>query len=132
MKVIVGEDPMKLKLIKNMWSIEIETMEGDADDYHRFSLEFEEIEDFKKCLIQCEVLDKQYPNGRGGGDDYNDLDFFEEVFDELWHYACDGQFADSMDGYVPFYYNAAGDKLTVDIEFSKEDSDIINEYGVMK
>lgn len=70
-----------VKLPFGCYIITVNTMEGDADDYHSFTMTFREdqIEELKERIIQCEVLSLAYPNGRGGYDGYDELDFFEKT-----------------------------------------------------
>lgn len=117
---------------KSRYIIEVYTMEGDADDYHSFSMTFreDEIEELKERIIQCEVLSLAYSNGKGGYDDYYELDFFEEHFSDDW-YCYEGCW-DSFDGYSVVYYDENSKKFNVDVSLSEEDKDKIKSYPVLK
>lgn len=116
---------------KSCYVIEVDTMEGDADDYHRFTLYFaeNEIEELKERIIQCEVLSLAYPNGKGGYDGFDELDFFEYHFRDDW-YCYEGCW-DSFDGYSVVYYDENSKKFNVDISLSEEDKAKINSYPVL-
>lgn len=124
----------KQEKIKSKYVIDVRTMEGDADGYNNFDIIFDEkdIEELKKVIIYCEVLERQYPNGRGGYDTYNSLDFFSYYFDAKWNYAYDGEIQDSMEGYSVYYYDENSEKFDVMITLSDEDRTTIESYGVLK
>lgn len=124
----------KQEKIKSKYVIDVCTMEGDADGYNNFDIIFDEkdIEELKKVIIYCEVLERQYPNGRGGYDTYNSLDFFSYYFDADWNYAYDGEIQDSMEGYSVYYYDENGEKFDVMITLSDEDIATIESYGILK
>lgn len=113
--------------------INVQTMEGDGDGYNAFNLTFDEkdIEEVKKVIIYCEVLKRQYPNGRGGCDDYA-LDFFDEYFNDDWNYTYDGQIQDSMEDYDVYYYDENSVKYDVSVELSPEDIVKIESYGILR
>lgn len=124
----------KQEKIKSKYVIDVCTMEGDADGYNNFDIIFGEkdIEELKKVIIYCEVLERQYPNGRGGYDTYNSLDFFSYYFDAKWNYAYDGEIQDSMEGYSVYYYDENSEKFDVMITLSDEDRTTIESYGILK
>ena len=98
-----------------------------------FNLTFDEkdIEEVKKVIIYCEVLKRQYPNGRGGSADYT-LDFFDEYFNDDWNYDWDGQIQDSMEDYDVYYYDENSVKYDVSVELSPEDKVKIESYGILR
>lgn len=120
-----------VKLPFGCYIITVNTMEGDADDYHSFNLTFREdqIEELKERIIQCEVLSLAYPNGRGCYDGYDELDFFEKNFSDGW-YCYEGCW-DSFDGYSVVYYDENSKKFNVNVSLSKEDEAKINSYPVL-
>lgn len=120
-----------VKLPFSCYVLTVETMEGDADDYHSFSMTFREdqIEELKERIIQCEVLSLAYPNGKGGYHGFDELDFFEEHFSDDWYcYEC---CLDSFAGYSVVYYDEHSKKFNVDVGLSKEDKAKINSYPVL-
>lgn len=120
-------------IIESGYTLTIETMEGDADDYHQFELFFEEdaVEELKQHIIWCEVLARQYPNGMGGCDSY-DFDFFDEHFSEEWFYSehCDSY--DSFDGYDIVFTDEAGVDFDIDVIFTEEELAEIASYGILE
>ena len=133
MKVIMG-DPVRVKAPKDRYVVEVDTMEGDADGWNQFESQrykHSELDMLKQYIIYCEVLLKQYPHGRGGSDDHQELPFFEEEFNDYWPCSCDGQFEDSMEGYSVFYYDKTGQKFEVNIELDDKDKEEIKSYGVL-
>ena len=119
---------------KLKYVIEVKTMEGDADGYNKFDIGFDskDLDEVKKVICYCEVLLRQYPNGRDGYDTYNSLDFFSYYFDADWNYAYDGEIQDSMDGYKVWYYDETGEKFSVQISLSEEDLEFIKSFGVLR
>lgn len=125
------KEKTKVQTITSKYQVVVETMTGDADDYHEFAVLFDEnqISDLQQYIIYCEVLQKQYPNGRGGYDDY-ELDFFEEYFSDDW-YNHEGM-EDSMEDYSVYYYDEDGIKYDVKVVLSEEDIKVIDSFGILK
>jgi len=117
---------------KLIYRINVETMEGDADDWHNFDIDIKDEETLKEVIIYCEVMAKQYPHGRGGGNDYYDhLDFFDEWFNDEWFYE-DGEWMDSWENYSVSYFDENGVEMKVNVTLEQEDIDKINQYEVRK
>lgn len=120
--------------------VEIETMYGDADGYGQIVIGgFKPAQDEAHMVDLLDTLDRMggaYPNGRGGGDDYNHVEGFERWFsienipkDEYeklpetikslstdWEYSPDGYgFQASYEGYDIFFYDISGKKFKVDM-----------------
>jgi hypothetical protein len=124
----------KLKKPKNTntYFVKIETMTGDADDYHTLNVEFNEkfvnqyVDDkdynLRNCIIACEILAKQYPRGCGGCDTYDGLPYWDVFFadDDEWHYDCNCDRRDTFSSYEVFFYNENGIKHKVEVEFDDE------------
>lgn len=128
MKINIRE-VVKSKKLKNVYVFKITTMEGDADDYHKFTIKVDNEKDVKKLIRYCKVLEKAYPNGKGGCDDYDDLEFFPEWFGDSWFSYED--MINSFESWKLFYYDENGDKHKVDYKLSKKDKKIINSYPVL-
>ena len=124
------KEKTKVQTIKSKYQVVVDTMTGDGDDYHNFSVLFDEnqISDLQQYIIYCEVLQNQYPNGRGGYDDYK-LDFFEEYFSDDW-YNYEGM-EDSMEDYSVYYYDEDGIKYNIKVVLSKEDIKVIDSFGIL-
>ena len=119
---------------KKRFRISVDTMTNDADGYNSFTLGFPDNpkgkEEFKEVIRYCEVMQKQYKNGRGGGDGFYDhLDFFEEYFSEEWYYEY-GEYMDSWDGYRLSYFDQTGKEFKIEKTLSNEDIEIIDSYEV--
>ena len=125
------KEKTKVQTIKSKYQVVVDTMTGDGDDYHSFNVYFDEnqISDLQRYIIYCEVLQNQYPNGRGGCDDY-ELDFFEEYFSDDWYHYEDMQ--DSMEDYSVYYYDEDGIKYDVKVVLSEEDIKVIDSFGILK
>lgn len=119
---------------KSIYRIKIQTMEGDADGWNYFDINFPDQPNRDKLfevLRYCEVLKRQYPNGRGGGSGfYDSLDFFDMWFNELWNYV-EGEYMDSMSKYSLVYFDQTGSEFDVEIKFDEDDIKIIESYGVL-
>ena len=60
------------ELPKEEYHLKITTMEGDADDTHYINFIFKKgkEDNLHKYILACEIMEKQYPNGKGGDDNY--------------------------------------------------------------
>jgi hypothetical protein len=125
------KEKSKVESIQSKYQVVVTTMTGDGNDYHKFSVLFDknQISDLQQYIVYCEVLQKQYPNGRGGCDDY-EFDFFEECFSDNW-YIYDGM-EDSMEDYSVYYYDEDGIKYDIKVVLSKEDIKVIDSFGILK
>jgi len=113
---------------KDLFVFEVKTMEGDADDYHEFEMfaNKDELKKVKKLIRYLKVLEKSYPNGKGGCDGFDELDFFEEWFEDDW-YSYEG-IIDSFESWKLFFYDENGIKHSVSYELSQKDRDKIDSY----
>ncbi len=124
-----------------VYMVEIETMYGDADGWGKIEVGgFPPTEEGEKLLVdQLDTLERMgmaYPNGRGGGDDYNHVEGFDRWFNcddiledewiampellrELstdWEYSPDGYGHQAgYEGYDIFFYDISGKKFKVDM-----------------
>lgn len=108
---------MEIKLIpteyenpKSLYVVSVDTMEGDADDYHEFEITTESTDELREIIIGLKILCNAYPNGRGGCDDYCGK-FYEEYCDELYSYEG---FKDSIQSFFVKYYDENGTEFSVD------------------
>lgn len=130
---------MKIKLAelisedkpKSAYEVTIDYMIGDADGWNTSTKLFTDMEELKQFIIWCEVLALQYPDGRGGCDNYGDLPFFEEHFEDEWSCSNDGDEEDSFDGYAVKYYDQTGQAFSTSIVLDDEDKKEIASYGVL-
>ncbi len=114
MKITI-KDPIKENNITETYKVDITTMTGDGDNYHHIIFYYQNIIDVTVMVEMCEELLKVYPYGKGGGDDYDHLDFFDEFFADKWYYE-DGQYCDLMDEYKITYFDENGKEYNVDVE----------------
>lgn len=74
MKLTIG-DPVPATALANRYSVEIEVMSGDGDDYEKFSVVgFQPGVDEELLNNLLKLLDRLrefYPHGRGGGEEYS-------------------------------------------------------------
>lgn len=137
MEFRIGE---KVKTPINAYIVRCEAMYGDADGYGELLIgpfkrnqDEEHLQDF---IQFCERMKREYPWGRGGGDDYNHVEGFnkwfcsdnlsEEEYEALpqtvkdvgdyWlnDPQSDGSQA-SFEGYSVFYYDENGAKFNVSV-----------------
>jgi len=113
---------------KNGYFIEVETMTGDGDDYHNFEIPCENEDEVKSEIIKLEVISKQYPNGRGGYDTYNELPFWDDFED--WPYGYDGEIQDELDSFEVYWYND-NVRYKVSYTLSEQDNEEIKSFGVL-
>lgn len=131
MKLNIGDKVEKNLNVNCYWVIS-ETMTGDANDYHTIEAHFgaENMDELKEYIIYCEVLKRQYPNGRGGGDSYSSLPFFEDYFLEDWFWDNYGS-EDSFLNYTVTYFDENGVEYDVNVELTDEDKKEIEKYGIL-
>ena len=115
----------------NLFVFVVKTMQGDADDYHEFEMfaNKDENKKVKKLIRYLKVLEKSYPNGKGGCDGFNRLDFFQEWFADDW-YSYEG-LVDEFESWKLFFYDEDGIKHSVSYELSQNDQDKIDTYPVL-
>lgn len=96
---------------KRGYELVITTMEGDADDYHElnFTFDIDDKEELLRYIIACEVVAKSYPNGRGGGDNYQGeyWDLISSNGDE-WPHECNSGIADSFSSWSVIFHDGNG------------------------
>jgi len=119
---------------KCVYRIKVDTMTGDADGYNDFNIDLPDSitgrVELKNVIIYCEVLAKQYRNGRGGGTGYYDhLDFFDEWFEEEWYYE-EGEYMDDFEDYSIFYFDLDGKEFNVSAYLSEQDMKDVDSYEV--
>lgn len=122
MKVKINKIPCDTP--KNMFVIDIETMEGDADDEHHIEIHCESEEELRDVIIHAEVMKKCYPSGRGGGDDYTGP-YFEKYFADSI-YCNDWSHTDSIEDYSIVHYDENGIMRHVVVDFDEEMIEEIN------
>ena len=117
----------------NMYEVQVEFMEGDADGYKTHTIMFkndgkatDHMIDFLNFLGRCVVA---YPNGKGGCDDYTHVDEYSRfICDELDdHMVYDPEYTEvtswhTHDGYTSsfksarvFFYDSDGRKFYVNM-----------------
>lgn len=123
---------MELKLIplrkpknKNHYLIKVNTMEGDADDYHSFTLRASTIEELRELIIGLTLLTLAYPRGRSGLDDYIGK-FYEEYISENL-YSRSGV-NDSITSFKVLYFNDDAEEFSVDYELDDDMIGRINSF----
>lgn len=106
MKLVIGKEIKSKRLLKNVYKIKIETMEGDADDYH-------EIEYWVDT--QEEVLEKysQYKTLRELNQDVWNVLPFWGMWENSIYYNCNSEWYDSLEEFKVIYYDEAGHKFKV-------------------
>ena len=115
---------MDIKLIpttqenpKLLYVVTVDTMEGDADDYHEFEITTESTDELKEIIIGMSILANAYPNGRGGCDEYCGKFYEEYVSGELYNYEG---FNDSIQSFSVKYYNEKGKEFDVQYTIDEE------------
>lgn len=111
----------KVQTLKDCYVIKVETMQGDADDYHSLELMPENEDELRNMIIHLEIITRCYPDGRGGYDCYVGK-YAEEYFEELYNY--EGMEDQIEGGYEILYYDENG--IVHDVEITL-DEDMINE-----
>lgn len=71
------------------YSVEIETMRGDADGYETITVgpfyRGKHEENLQSLLETLDRMGKRFPNGMGGRDNYKDVLGYEQWFGEIWN-----------------------------------------------
>lgn len=92
---------------KNKFKIEVSLMHGDGDHYNTVEFQCENKEEVIELIDLFDRMIKEYPNGRGGNDNYYHIDGFEELTKSEWPWDITSDYnthADITD-YNVFYYN---------------------------
>lgn len=111
--------------VKSVYHITVETMEGDADDYHKIKLAVDTEEELKEMIIGLTLLTNAFPRGRGGYDDYCGKFFEEYISEELFSYEG---ISDSIESFSVKYINENGEKFKVDYTLDDEMKRRINAF----
>lgn len=118
MQFIVGSPVHEVKKL-SMYELIIDTMEGDADDYHQIVLTFKKGEEDKLAEIVVllnKIEQDGYTHGRYTKPGYRHVEGFEELLGDEW--PCDHAYGiqDSFCRYTLYFYDSGGVKCTVDIK----------------
>ena len=108
MKLIIGEEVEPELLPKNLYRIEIETMQEYADDYHKITYDVDTAEEVLEQYAQYKLLQETSQS------DWVDLSFWSEWEDSIY-YSCDSNWYDSLEEFKVVYYNENGAKFTVNL-----------------
>ena len=101
----------------NYYEVTVNTMEGDADDYHSIEITAETEDELRDIIIHCEIMKRCYPNGRGGYDDYIGPYFDKYFSDDLF---CNEGIQDAITDYEIVYHDTKGNQYSVEIELDDE------------
>lgn len=129
----IGEQ--SLVKYRDSFVIDIKFMHGDADGYEYERVVMSEADEVMELLNFLERCAVRYPRGKGGCDDYTDVEgysrFVEHYDDEeeededfrpitqiSWPY-WDGQYCSSYKGYTVSYFDQDGKEFQVKLEFTK-------------
>ncbi|MDF2534010.1 MAG: hypothetical protein K0R18_167 [Bacillales bacterium] len=109
--------------IKNVYEIKVNIMHGDADHYEDLTFHLETEDEVNQYIDLLDRMEAEYPHGRGGGDDYDHLDGFNELLGDDWpgDVTSDSMYQASMDGYVVTYYDENGVEYEVEVQYSEGD-----------
>lgn len=121
---------------KSGYYLECNFMIGDADGYEQKNYPIEP-KNLEKTILFCLMMDKQYPRGRGGCDDYymekiHPLaeEIFETVLNEDWAYEpYDGGQCSWRKYEIILYKN--GLKYKINYELDNDDKKILSEAKVL-
>lgn len=101
------------------YEVTIETMEGDADDYHSIEITAETEDELRDIIIHCEIMKRCYPNGRGGGSDYDYIGpYFDKYFSD--NLSCKDSVQDAIEDYEIVFHDTEGKQYSVKIELDEE------------
>ena len=103
----------------SLYVVTVDTMEGDADDYHEFEIFTESVDELKEIIIGMSILCNAYPNGMGGCDSYCGNFFKKYVSDELF-YDCSSDNYDSIMSFSVKYYDEASTEFDVEYTIDEE------------
>ncbi len=109
--------PIKEENPTSLYVVNVNTMEGDGDDYHDFDIKTESLEELSEIVIGLSILINAFPDGRGGYDDYCG-DFYEKyVSDKIF---CSDGMLDSIQSFCVTYFNENGNNFRVEIIIDDE------------
>ncbi|MNJ90173.1 hypothetical protein D3C87_77670 [compost metagenome] len=113
----IGKPVNKKKPPINIYEVKVAIMHGDGDHYNDINFQSKNEEEIIQFIDLFDRMIKEYPHGRGGGDNYDHLDNFEKLTKESWPWdiTSDDTHA-SIQGYDVFYYNELGIKHQVEVK----------------
>ena len=106
MKLVIGKEIKPKTAPKDVYRIEIETMEGDADDYHEIDYWADTQEEVLEQYAQYKLLQETDQDGWG------ELPFWN-MWEDYIYYNCDTDWYDSLEEFKVVYYNENGAKFEV-------------------
>lgn len=106
MKLVIGKEVKPKTLPKNGYRIKIETMEGDADDYHKINSWANTEEEVLEIYAQYKLLQEI------DQDEWGELPFWN-MWEDSIYYNCDSEWYDSLVEFKVVYYNENGAKFKV-------------------
>lgn len=108
MKLVIGKEVKPKTLPKNVYRIKIETMEGDADDYHEITYWVNTQEEVLDLYAQYKLLQETDQDGWG------ELTFWN-IWKDCIYYNCNNDWYDSLEEFNVVYYNENGAKFKVEL-----------------
>ena len=102
--------PANDEIPKSTYVVTVDTMQGDADDYHEFEIHTQTLEELREIIIGMQILCNTYPNG-GGGEYCGE--FYKNYVAEDLHYDCNSDWHDSIQSFVVNYFDEQGNKFYV-------------------
>jgi hypothetical protein len=124
---------------KNMYSIIVNYMHGDADGYDEQEFYFDEntpsnMLSFTQMIYELEAVGAMYPHGRGGGDEYgyygkfidceNNFGWTEDIPGDITNEGGEA----SYDGYSVIYFDEHGARFDVTIKFDTHEKEMISKF----
>ena len=105
---------------KDKYVMLINTMEGDADDYHTMEFYFSKsrLKKLRQMIVAVTVLSLCYPNGRGGQDDY--VGRYARLFLEDLYVEPSYGITDTIQDFSVVYYDKNGGVFNVDIDYDEK------------
>lgn len=120
--------PKKKINVKNVYIVTVDTMTGDADDYHSFKIEASSIDELREIIIGLCILVKAYPNGRGGYDEYCGTFYDKYIADKLFSYEGIHDTIEETDKFDVSYYDENAKHFNVEYEMDPEMIERINNF----
>jgi len=110
MQLITGKPIAIPKKPKNIFHIVVNTMEGDADDYHTVEIDVPTAADVLKLYEQYQVIKEQ------DTDEYDQLPFFDgSIWEKAIYFNCDSCRYDELESFIVTWFDENHIEYSVDI-----------------
>ncbi|MDF2534011.1 MAG: Phi14:2 [Bacillales bacterium] len=121
-----NEDDIELEISKevpqelrpsDVYELVVRVMHGDADHFDNLTFIAETQSEVKQYINLFDNMLNEYPNGRGGGDNYYHIEGFDKLLESDWPWdVTDEDSQAGIKSYKVYYYDEDSKKFEVKIK----------------